>query len=462
MNKPVPPLVASDGMGGGIFTWQEKGYKGDLYAQRVDADGNRLWGKSGRRVCRESTGIARTQIVSDYAGGAIIAWSKKFGNGESAAWKVYAQRLDSRGNAVWGDQGVPVSIGHVQDDQILQGATSDGSGGAILLCHSECRTSGMASYVQRIDRDGDSRWGKQGKQIGPAITRPTAPQLATDGSGGAVIVWEAVWRQDIDILIQRVDSSGTPLWEEDGVLVASATGYQSYPQVIHDGLGNHIVAWITAPDSGMDNDEDYLYKPSLYAQKIGADGEPLWPETGVLTGTTHEGEPHHHLTSDGSGGCIIAWPRFYPRQRPDYDVRVQRISSVGETLWGRDGVLVWGPSAIEETPYDLHTVSSAGGAIVVWQVNPGAWLDVRFEGGRVCVQQLSLTGDLLWDTDGVQAYGDSALESQAYSNIASDGMGGVLIGSVAGNGTWPDTAYAQRVDADGNKLWGDSGIKLAQ
>ena len=67
-------------------------------------------------------------IVSDGLSGAIMAYEACYG-GESL---ILAQRVDSQGNALWGDFGIVISIGEGSRDSPR--IASDGSGGAIVAC----------------------------------------------------------------------------------------------------------------------------------------------------------------------------------------------------------------------------------------------------------------------------------------------------------------------------------------
>src|ERR1044071_3472485 len=68
-------------------------------------------------------------------------------------------------------------------------------------------------------------------------------RVAPDGSGGAVVVWSDGRSGSYDVYAQRMGSSGTPLWQTNGLVVSSAANEQLNPSVIADGSGGWIVAW---------------------------------------------------------------------------------------------------------------------------------------------------------------------------------------------------------------------------
>lgn len=457
--KPIAPEVTSDSMGGAILTWHNKGA---LYAQRVDSQGNCLWGKGGRQICSAATEPGTPLIAGDDAGGGIIAWTSKRRSENQPEWSIFAQRLDPLGNSAWAKEGICVSAGPVDVIQSLIGLVNDGSGGAILLWYNERKINEhweSTVHAQRVNPDGSCLWGERGIQICDTAPDPRWAKLVRDGSGGVIILWEDNRGQDTDIYAQRINSDGRMLWPDSGIPVASGSGAQLQPQIIDDGAGNFIIAWMESSHPHYDIGEN-----AIYAQKIDVDGKPLWTGGGIPLDIAPGNKSHFRLASDGSGGCIAVW--HDSRNRPNRDVYAQRIGSTGETLWSADGVLIWDVSGVDESSllvgsYDLQIVSdSAGGAEVVWQVNPESTAVRGFREGQIYVQRLGSAGELLWPETGLVVYENPSLKSQGYSSVVSDSMGGVIISSKVGKGRWPDLVYAQRIDPDGNRLWGEKGIRL--
>ena len=71
------PRIVEDGVGGVIIIWQDRrGISEDIYAQRLLAGGTVApgWPAKGLGVCTAAFGQTEPQLVSDGAGGAIVAW----------------------------------------------------------------------------------------------------------------------------------------------------------------------------------------------------------------------------------------------------------------------------------------------------------------------------------------------------------------------------------------------------
>ncbi len=466
--RPVAPEITTDGSGGAIIVWSaEKGAR----VQRVDSQGDCLWGNQGRQIYSYSKHPIGPLAAGDDSGGAVLAWTDEKPTSEDIPqWGVYAQRLDSQGNAAWLEGGISVTAGpfdvnHGQVEMINESLIEmidDGSSGAILLWYNELKTDNSwktTVHTQRVSANGDCLWGEQGIQICDTSPDPRWAKTVNDGSGGAVVVWEDNRGPDTDIYAQRISADGQLLWPDTGIPVANASNAQLSPQIISDSMGNFIIFWVQSPGASyMVGDAD------IYAQKINLEGKPLWIDgKGVPVCTAAGSQEHPQVASDGSGGCIVVW--HDTRNRPNRDAYAQRLSSEGETLWETGGVLVGeipgvDKSSVEAGSYDVQVAGdSAGGAMVVWQVNPTSATTGAFKGGHIYAQKLSSAGERLW-TGTVRVYENPVLKTQGYSSVVGDGKGGIIITSSVGKGDWPDLVYVQRIDPSGNKLWGDKGIRL--
>ena len=334
--RPVAPEIATDGSGGAIIVWPaEKGAR----AQRVDSQGNCLWGSEGGQIYSYSKHPIGPLAAGNDNGGGILAWTDEHPTSEDISrWGVYAQRLDSQGNAAWPEGGISVTAGpfdvnHGQVEMINESLIeliNDGSSGAILLWYNELKINNswkVTVHTQRVSADGDCLWGEQGILICDTAPDPRWAKLISDGAGGAVIVWEDNRGPDTDIYAQRISFDGQLLWPDMGVPVASASNAQLGPQIISDSMGNFIVVWVQSPGTSY-----IVGDTDIYAQKINTEGKSLWTDgKGIPVCTMAGSQGHPQVASDGSGGCIVVW--LDTRNRPNQDAYAQRLSSEGKILW---------------------------------------------------------------------------------------------------------------------------------
>lgn len=185
--------LSADGAGGVILTWvgASGDHTSDLYAQRIDAAGNMVWNAAGVSVCRRSSYQCSLTMVTDGAGGAIIAWEDLGAapSGTGQQW-IYAQRVNSQGTALWQADGIPLHTFQSMGPQ----AVSDDAGGAIIVWDG-FRVAGPnelnpAIYAQHITGDGRILWTPGGYQMFTiAGSNHMGPEAISDGWGGAIIHW---------------------------------------------------------------------------------------------------------------------------------------------------------------------------------------------------------------------------------------------------------------------------------
>jgi hypothetical protein len=288
------PRLINDGAGGVIMVWNdERLNSSDIYAQRLDASGQALWAPNGVPVCSIWDTQNQVRLVSDGAGGAIVTWyDQRTGQG------IYAQRVSAAGTPLWTLNGVAIcssAPGSGRGEPCIAG---DGAGGAIISWRDD-RAGNSDIYVQRVDANGNVLWAMDGVPICATAANQEAPRIAADGSGGAVIAWHSPKIPDPqgDIYAQRVDANGNPLWLANGVPVCTATGRQFNPEIITDASGFATIVWQDERSGGAD----------VYAQRLDPSGNAQWAANGVGVCTIWNNQSQQKLAPDGSGGAIITW-----------------------------------------------------------------------------------------------------------------------------------------------------------
>jgi hypothetical protein len=108
-------------------------------------------------------------------------------------------------------------------------------------------------YAQRVDGDGVALWQAKGVALSTAESAQYEPQIAPDGFGGAIYTWydyrnynapyPGVPFQGVDVYAQRVDVTGAPQWTADGEPISTAGLHQMYPVLATDGNGGAVIVW---------------------------------------------------------------------------------------------------------------------------------------------------------------------------------------------------------------------------
>lgn len=98
--------ITGDGSGGAIIAWRtwqkERTVGGRIFIQKLDAEGNFMWSEAGKELLTapELKYKGSPSILSDGSGGAIVI--AVAGNSALRGEMIYAWRLDAEGEPLWG------------------------------------------------------------------------------------------------------------------------------------------------------------------------------------------------------------------------------------------------------------------------------------------------------------------------------------------------------------------------
>jgi hypothetical protein len=418
----------SDGQGGIICVWDDFASFDNLRAQRIDATGNRLWGDAGILV---QTGSAIQQIafsaIPDGSGGAVLAWQDP----RNGTQDVYAQRLDSNGNLLWGTNGVAVCA--ASGDQTDVRLASDGSGGAwITWTDARAGVSDTDIYARRVNGAGVPQGVANGIGVCVVTGNQNSARIASlVGLSGCTIIWKDARIDGGDLLGQRLDFAGNPAWAPNGLPICTATGAQQSPAVVNDG-GSGIVAVWADGRAGMD----------IYAQRLNSGGSAIWTLNGVAVCAAANAQAEPALAQDGAGGVVVVFSDY---RNLSQDIYAQRISiETGATVWFGDGQQVCAELGAQRAP--LVVADGTGGAYV-------AWYDERQNDlGDIYAQHLSSFGYSQWSVSGV-AVAVSPNWEYGHS-LVSAGVDGCLVQMVHEGGGSVARVAAQKIDR-----WGYLGAE---
>lgn len=348
VSEQGPPKLVADGAGGAIVTWHDlrNGYY-DIYAQRVNAAGVPQWTPGGVAICLNLESQQNPRIVSDFAGGAIIAWE----DNRHLTYDFYAQRINASGVVQWTAGGRPMFVDAFYQDSLVMVAS--GFGGATLV---------WIDYQFLDPRVIGARVNSSGTVLDPtglvicsAPGYKYTPAITSDGSNGAIVAWlDSRSGVANHVYAQRIASSGFLWWTADGLPVATV-GYSSNVDIVADGAGGAIVSWSDFRN-GSDND--------IYAQRLIEYGAVHWPTNGVALCTASYNQSASTLVPDGSGGAIVAW-MDQRTGTPFPDVYANRVNGSGATVWAFGGIPL--ATAVSSQRAPLAVSDGADGAIVVWE-----------------------------------------------------------------------------------------------
>ena len=360
------PVMVSDLAGGVLIFWQDarNGANYDIFGQHISSTGGVFgagasnWTSGGISIAGAAGNQYVPVAVSDGSGGAIVVWQDgRLGAGN---YDIYAQRVDGDGNRLWASAGVPVCV--ATNNQISPTIIADGAGGAFIAWQDYRKGSEFDIYAQHINASGavvsGGRWVANGLGICTATNSQFYPTLASDGAGGAYLVWQD-FRSGTDnhIFAQRVTGAGdvATSWPANGTAVCQAQYSQYSPVVAGDGSRGAFIAWQDYR-SGTTND--------IFAQYLTAANVEL-VDDGVPVSQAGNGQFSPQIVNDGQNGAFVTW--YDSRSGSTNDIYIQRIDNLGRKYsgWDPNGLAVCLATNTQQFP--VVTTSSPGSAILTWQ-----------------------------------------------------------------------------------------------
>lgn len=346
--------IASDGKGGALIAYLDREwdlnpenvwYNDRVRVQRVDSSGNLLWGQYGIRASlaehTQSENRAPT-IISDGEGGCVAGWLDTLGT-------IRLQRLNNLGDRLWGDSGI-VGASSLSTPKIIRSG----------------RTHFFLSYARLLKRfslAGVPVWNDTSVNVGLAVSN-----VIEDGIAGLVVSGKEGTAQNILIVAQRIDSSGSKLWSTSYVVLAESAGVNGAGIPISAcGDSSFLIAWIKG-QTGTNQ---------LFSQRLSSLGAPTWGPNGILVSaiTSNKSSPLI-IPSNRSGGIF-----FWRDDRPELGNYSQRIDSGGNRAWDSLDVVVSHPTM----SFEKAVVDCNGGAIL---------MGFRQDDFSVRLQQISSSGVL--------------------------------------------------------------------
>ena len=500
IDRQEDPVIIKTSDGDFVIAWVDFSLDqdGDVFAQKVSNEtGDLLWDEGGVPVCTYQDIQISLNIVENNVGGAYILWR----DSRNPSTDLYAANLDGDGNNLWAADGMPIADSN--NPETSNSMREDGDGG-FFIGYQVAMNNNANIYAKRFNSGGESVWG-EAIPIAVANGDQSTPRVAPDGTGGFIFVWEDKREETANIFAQRLLSDGTADWGDYLEVYSDEDDEQSYtqnyPQLQADGLGNIIVAW-QDKRSSFDN-------VGIYAQKIDSSGSKLWDEEGVEVRSNQVRELTLRIDSDANGGAYVVWTDMRNGDFPHVDIYAQHLNSDGTFQFGDDGLAICDAPNEQNNPLikkvgdhiftvwlDARTGSiginqqiiNANGeftladngetvfyglsgdagkdglveayprlaqddAVVVWHDTRGA-----SNGYQIFFQFVNPDGSIDLEDNGRPVTVPTGYSQTAFDAATND-AGETLIIWEEQRGFYPKI-FAQLIDIDGNYLFGDMGLEM--
>ncbi len=492
INRQEDPVVIDIGDGEVIIAWVDFRNEdtGDIYAQKLNSDGEVQWEEEGVPLCLAEDVQISLNIVNDTEGGAYIIWLDSRNPG---GVDIYGTHILSSGEIAegWIEDGNPIADFEGSQDQHT--FWEDGYGGAILAWHDTRVPTDNNIYMQRITSDGTFLWDEEGELICDAPGTQENVKITPDIDGDFIFTWRDK-RDDYngDIYAQKIDVDGELLWTSE-VVVYADTCIQQNPRITKSSDGGAFIVW-------EDGRYDYSFK-EIFAQKLDTNGTLVWEADGKPICVEPNNQLNPRLVGDSNGGTVIIWDDGRVQGHPHEDIYIQHVNSDGSINYPENGELIcdafseqfsplikknsndylflnWGDNRTGSTGMYIQIINNTGtelledsGEIIYYGLCGDAldykllsngdnailfWIDTRESSiaNQIYMQILNNDGTFGLDDDGKTITNMTGFSQENFDVVYKQGSD--IIGLV-----WEEIRigerqiFAQGVDLDGDSIWSD-------
>lgn len=273
--------------------------------------------------------------------------------------------------------------------------------------------------LYKISSDGEMLWGENGIDLNRGeyseATQGCLSMVQIE-DGSYYFAWvEYVWNNDYEvgtIHLERVSQDGEMIWDEP-IILGDGTTPMTFPYLVN--AGNNQVIMVYAKGSGQE----------LHAKKLDFDGTEVWEQDTRIYRHGFGSIPiwtFLNVMSDGEGGVFVGW--YDDRNGSNFE-----RTYLAHVLPDGDHGFTSGEGG-EAIAY-TDTLRSFAPSIYYDKENEYIYVlrrETTFGQGhsRLMLQKLSMSGELLWDTEGVEVspYEETSL---GYECIGDDGEGNIAV-----------------------------------
>lgn len=271
-----------------VFFLIHTGGSEDIHVNRVDNNGNNLWGFNGITV--PNSGYGGFGIYPDGVGGLYIYWR----NGNGAGTGLGVRRMNENGTFLWTGNVNPAAgtpgLGYDYS------AIPDGNYGLIFTWVEQI---GASIQMARVDSSGALVWNPGVLPVCEASSNQDRCRIKRNGNY-FYVAWSdnRFPASNSDIYMQKFDMNGVPQWTLDGIKCTSVNTYISYTQLCPGNNG-----------SMMCTVNGNIAAGGFVLQKMNADSTFAWGSTGVKV-ADHTFNPNgmdYVMLTPPDSGTVIFW-----------------------------------------------------------------------------------------------------------------------------------------------------------
>ncbi len=327
IGEGIQPQVKSTSDGGVYITWiTESNYH--VYIQRLNSNGEFLFEESGLILSDNSNSswiaINHLNLAVDSYDNAIVTTVDQ----RTGVWEVYAWKISSEGDLIWGEDGVAVTDYGLTNMSPRISVLTDNS--IIVSCsHADSKI-----FIQRISSEGIMLW-ENGIFIEDETYAMISPQPVKSLENSFLVQWigqASGWPIQSEIYLQKFSLDGEEVWSEITTVMESTVlpmGNFSQMLVLNQE-GESFSAW-TQFSGNVQNAVVHL---------ISDQGIPIWDdEIDLSSNSSHFRMSPQVLITENSQDLISVWKETNGSQS-QRGIFALRLDQSGNHIWNSEGVSI--------------------------------------------------------------------------------------------------------------------------
>ena len=344
-------------------------------------------------------------------------------------YDVYVQALDAGGVALGPHNGIRVAdlgLSSTED----YGLSVDTAGNELVAFQDDREGDNPQITAAKISPAGTMVWGTLGVQLTNDDGFHGNPKIAGTSDGNVVVAWI----NENDVVLQKLDPNGSPLWGSGVVLHDSQASY-SLADLHATENGSVILSWVRS--TGFSGPK------TLLATKLSKTGGPLWGRQPVSifdSGSLQFGE-FPYFVPDGSGGAVFSWYS----SSPTLQVYAQHILANGTEAFPHNGSVGSNNLNNVHVSPSVSYRASTGETFLFWTEE-----DSNQILNGVYGQKFDTTGAQQWGSNGLTIV-PLGSDQQLFVQSVQTGTGAQVFW-VDEPGFDQDTMKAVRLDGSGNQI----------
>jgi len=289
----------------------------------------------------------RPDVAMATDGRSVVVWESYLQDG--SGWGIFGQRFDAAGNPAGaefqvnataaGDQRYPAAAMRPDGSFTVVWLDSDGAGDGIRGRRFNAAGAPVGSdFTVNLTTAGDQ----------------TEPDVAVDGSGAGIVVWQSDATGDLEIRGRRLDATGVPTGSELTINSTTAADQQA-PAIAGAAGGGFVIVW---QGYGQDGPAD-----GIIARLFTATGAPTGAEVVANEWTAgNQISPAVGRAADGS--FLVAWEDTTNKDGSGSSIRTRWFSAGGTPLGGDvQANTYW----LDDQTNPTVACSGPGNALIAWE-----------------------------------------------------------------------------------------------